>query len=137
MIIITGIPTAQKRHRHTRSGIVYDPSSSDKKKFILKLLDHKPSQPIKGDLSIIIKFVMPYPKKYYRSGKYKDQIKASAPSDHSVKPDLDNLIKFLLDVLQDAKIIENDSNICEILAKKVYGKNPRTEFDLCSKGDRY
>ena len=135
MITITGIPSSQKRHRHTRSGIVYDPSSSDKKNFILKLLDHKPDKPINGSITILITFVFPYPKKYFRSGRYKDLLKDNAPKHHAVKPDLDNLIKFLLDVLQDAKFIDNDSRICEILAKKCYGKDPRTEFDLCETGE--
>lgn len=46
---------------------------------------------------------------------------------HSTKPDLDNLIKFLLDSIKDVLIVD-DKIICSIYAKKVYDKEPRTEF---------
>jgi len=46
---------------------------------------------------------------------------------HSKSPDLDNLIKFLLDAMTDV-IIADDRIICSLDAIKVYDVMPRTEF---------
>jgi Holliday junction resolvase RusA-like endonuclease len=46
---------------------------------------------------------------------------------HAVKPDLDNLVKYICDVAQKV-LFENDSRIAEINCKKIYSKKPRTEF---------
>ena len=134
-MIIKGIPKAQKRHRHTKRGIVYDPSSPDKKEYIKQLLDQKPEKPYDQPISIAVEFVMPYPKKHYRSGKYSHILKINAPTRHSIKPDLDNLIKLLLDVLQDAEYIKDDSLITNIFAGKKYGEDPHTEFEIYTTGD--
>ena len=127
-MIIKGIPKAQKRHRHTNRGIVYDPSAVDKKEYIKQLQFLKPDKPHNSPISLKVVFVMPYPKKYYRSGKYSHILKHNAPKLHAVKPDIDNLIKFLLDVLQDAEWIKDDSIITNISAQKVYGQTAHTNF---------
>lgn len=46
---------------------------------------------------------------------------------HYSKPDIDNLVKFLLDSARNV-IIQDDKIICSLIAKKVYDNNPRTEF---------
>ena len=46
---------------------------------------------------------------------------------HIFKPDLDNLIKFLLDVGNNV-IYHDDCIIAEIHSRKLYSTNPRTEF---------
>ena len=134
-MIIEGTPKAQKRHRHTSRGIVYDPSYKDKREYIKQLLDKKPSKPYDKPLSIVVQFVMPYPKKYYRSGKYSNILKINAPRIHSIKPDIDNMLKLLLDVLQDAEYIKDDSLITNIFASKRYGKDPHTEFEIYQTGE--
>ncbi len=133
-MIIKGIPKAQKRHRHTKRGVVYDPSSSDKKNYLSKLSSHK-IPTYSGAISMIVKFVMPYPKKYYRTGKYSEELKPNSPIHHTARPDVDNLIKFLFDVLQDAGWIKDDSTISGVFAKKEYGKTAYTEFEIYEIGD--
>ena len=45
--------------------------------------------------------------------------------------DLDNRLKALLDVIQEAGIIENDSQVYRIIAKKAFDKsNPRIEVSI-------
>ena len=48
----------------------------------------------------------------------------------SVKPDLDHLIRSVGDLLTQAGLIVDDSQIVEIAARKEYGDNPRTEVTL-------
>lgn len=48
---------------------------------------------------------------------------------HAAKPYIDNLCKFLIDTMRDV-LITDDKLICSISAKKVYSRDPRTEFTL-------
>jgi len=73
---------------------------------------------------------MKRPKSHYRTGKYKGMVKEkfqSIPMDK--KPDIDNLIKFVLDALQGQNAyFVDDSQVVRILAEKIYSDNPRTEI---------
>ena len=124
---IIGKPKALKRHRSTRSGRMYDPSSKDKKDIWLQIAQYRPKTPFAGDISLKLVFVMPMPKSWYRTGKYshllKDKFKGITY--HSFKPDLDNLVKMIADIIQPQMIVD-DSQICMLQAEKIYGK-PRTE----------
>jgi Holliday junction resolvase RusA-like endonuclease len=44
-------------------------------------------------------------------------------------PDVDNLCKFLFDVMKDV-LITDDRIICSLSVAKVYDSNPRTEFTI-------
>ena len=49
----------------------------------------------------------------------------------SQRPDLDNIFKVVLDMLQSCKAIDNDRNCIKIVAQKfVDKKNPRIEFTI-------
>lgn len=48
---------------------------------------------------------------------------------HAIRPDLDNIVKFLLDVCNGI-IYRDDSLISSMSVKKVYSENPRTEFTI-------
>lgn len=53
------------------------------------------------------------------------------PFYNSFKPDLDNLIKFILDTMNDCENIYNDDClVTKITAQKIYGPVARTEFTL-------
>ncbi len=122
---IIGKPKALKRHRPSARGGYYDPSSKDKKDIMLQIAKFKPKTPLLGDIMLSIRFTMPYSKKYYRTGKYSHLLKDNAPKHHSIKPDLDNLVKLISDVLQPDFYVD-DSQICQIYAEKMYGKQPNT-----------
>jgi len=74
-----------------------------------------------GPLSVSMTFFCPIPPSRER------KIKPGCP--HAVKPDLDNLIKYICDVAQDI-LFENDSRVAQLLCKKVYSRQPRTEFTI-------
>ena len=122
---IIGKPIALKRHRVARNGRMYDPSYKDKKNILLQIAKFKPKRPLVGDIILSIRFTMPRPKHHFRTGKYSHLLKDNAPKYHSVKPDLDNLLKLISDVLQPDFYVD-DSQICQIYAEKMYGKHPNT-----------
>jgi Holliday junction resolvase RusA-like endonuclease len=48
---------------------------------------------------------------------------------HTKKPDIDNIVKLLLDAFNGI-LYEDDGQISTIVAKKIYSKNPRTTLCL-------
>ena len=125
---ITGQPVALKRHRPSARGGYYDPSSKDKKQIWLQIAKYKPNQPFAGDIYLKVVFYLKRPKSHFRTGKYSHLLK-DAYKDmvyHSFKPDLDNLVKLIADIIQPQMIID-DSQICMLQAEKMYSTNPRTE----------
>jgi len=129
-ITIPGIPKPQKRHKFGR-GFVYDPSKKDKKEFSLLAKEFAPKQPLEGDIIVQVWFYMPRPKNHCRTGKFSGILKDGAPTWHSKRPDIDNLLKFVMDALQIGEIFyKDDANICFVQAGKQYATEPRTEITL-------
>ena len=127
---IPGKPIALKRHRPSARGGYYDPSSKDKKDIWMQIAKYKPKRPLADNIYLKLIFYMPRPKHHYRSGKYSHLLKESCKDMvyHSVKPDLDNLVKLICDTIQGKdRMIHDDSQICVIQAEKKYGE-PRTEI---------
>lgn len=122
-ITIPGVPIALKRHRHTKTGLTYNPQRKEMEEysFVAKLLiNNKRYLPFDDPIKVTFSFFMPIPK----------LSKKIQQNDHHVKvPDIDNLIKFPLDAL-NGTLWDDDSIICEINASKVYSKNPRTEIQV-------
>ena len=133
---ILGKPKALKRHRPSARGGYYDPSSKDKKDIMLQIAKFKPKTPFAGDICLHLTFYMPRPKSHYRTGKRSHVRKAKAPVFHSIRPDIDNLVKLISDVLQPHFYID-DSQIFALSAIKVYSDDlewnndhPRTEVEI-------
>ena len=127
---IPGKPKALKRHRVARYGRMYDPSSTDKKEMWLQIAKYRPKLPLAGDIYLKTIFYMPRPKDHYRTGKYKHLLKDSYKDMiyHSYRPDLDNLVKMIADIIQPQMICD-DSQICILQAEKLYG-TARTEVTI-------
>ena len=112
---------AQKRHRHTKRGMVYDPSSKDKKIAIQQIKEQFTGEPYTDGLKISFIFHIKRPKAHFRTGKYSNELKKTAPVYHTKRPDIDNFVKFYLDVMQmDQTVYLDDSQVIEIHAKKEY-----------------
>ena len=124
-ITIKGIPKALKRHRFTKTGRVYDPNTKDKNIFKAKMLEFRPKTPIEGTISLSLIFTMPRPKSHYKTGKNKNVLKDNAPFYHTIKPDVDNLIKMVADCMNGV-FFEDDKQIAYVTALKIYGNSPST-----------
>ncbi len=109
---------------------MYDPSSTDKKEIWLQIARFKPKKPLVGNIYLKTEFYMPYPKAWFKqkAGKPSDILKDKYKNIklHSIKPDLDNLVKMIADIIQPQMIFD-DSQIYWISATKLYDRKPRTE----------
>ena len=115
-------PTSLKRHRHSKFGThTYDPSSKEKKEFVSKIANLFPEKPIEYALKAKLFFYEKRPKSHYRTGKFSNLLKKTAPIHNTSKRDLDNFIKFVLDSLNKILYID-DSQIVEIESGKYYSK---------------
>ena len=134
LIKVLGNPQHQKRHRHHKAGkfvMTYDPSEVEKTNFLLTVQKYAPKSPILGDIRLKLWFCMPRPRGHYGTGRNDGILKASAPRWHTKRPDLDNLIKFVLDALGGRGIYwKDDSQVYSIVAQKLYDEKPRVVIEI-------
>ena len=118
MKIIVNNCIAQKRHRYAR-GFVYDPSSKDKKIAILQIKEQFDCKPFTSALRIKFRFYIKRPKAHFRTGKYANELKKTAPVYHIKRPDVDNYVKFYMDCMNKLVYLD-DSQVIELRAVKEY-----------------
>ena len=126
---IQGQPIALPRQRFTRSGRSYKPAAYVKRKeadvAILKA-SHLGS-PIDGPIKMVIEFFHQRPKRLMRA---KDSPLAIPKA---TRPDIDNLSKHVLDVLQAAKVIKDDGLVWHLTSIDNYcakGEEPYTTITI-------
>ena len=114
-------PKPQQRHR-SNGRFQYDPSSKDKKDFLLQCKQFAPPKPSDREIEMELTFCYKRPRSHYRSKNKELILKEDAGFYKSSKADLDNLIKFVLDSLGMYKTFyKDDSQIVSISACKVWG----------------
>ena len=119
-------PIPQQRHRHNNNK-TYDPQHSDKLYF-KSIISHTirthnalEEHTFCGPIEISLSFFLRLPKS--------KQLRKTKGLYHISKPDIDNLIKFILDVMSDI-IYADDAYVCKINAAKYYSDTPRTEITV-------
>lgn len=75
------------------------------------LLSHRPQQPMRGAISLKVSFRFPLTKGHHE-GDYK-----------ITKPDTDNMLKLLKDVMTDVGYWKDDSQVAYEVVKKTYSKD--------------
>jgi Holliday junction resolvase RusA-like endonuclease len=113
-------PVSLKRHRHRLKGGTYDPSKKDKDDFI-KVIENFPEEKMTKPLKCVLNFYCKRPKNHYKTGKNAHMLKETAPKYNINNKDLDNMVKFVLDALND-KLYTDDSLIFEISCSKMYSE---------------
>ena len=114
-------PVSLKRHRHRLKGGTYDPSKKDKDDFI-KTIENFPTEKMTKPIKCVLHFYCKRPKTHYKSGKNSHILKDTSPKYNTNNKDLDNMVKFVLDALND-KLYTDDSLIFEITCSKSYSEN--------------
>lgn len=110
-IRVFGNPVAQPRPRATARGgfaRVYNPSTADEWKDAIRLAAIEHGETFDGPVSLAITFYMPKPKRH------------KAGSQHMTKPDLDNLVKAVMDALTKAGWWKDDCQVVSLVASKHY-----------------
>lgn len=124
-VTIPGIPAPQGSKRHVGNGILVEASKRLKPWradaiAAIQAEQHACSCPqFAGPVRIAAVFAFPRPRGHYRAN---GTLKPSAPSLHAVRPDLDKLIRALLDAATQSGIIRDDSQVYRIAANKTYAE---------------
>jgi Holliday junction resolvase RusA-like endonuclease len=125
---VFGEPVAKGRPRFTRTGHCYTPAKTigaeSKIRGLAKVA--KGSHTISDKpVAMRISFIFGMPKSWSIG---KRELWEGLPC--AKKPDLDNVVKTILDAINGAGIWADDSQVCEIYARKVWGATPRTEIQI-------
>lgn len=84
--VIIGEPVALARHRTTRFGSIYNPSSKAQQSFQQSSLPFLPPRPLEGPVEAEICFYFSRPKTHYRTGKFSNILKPNMSRWFSKKP---------------------------------------------------
>lgn len=79
-----------------------------------------PNPPRGGAIALDATFRFPRPASHHGTGRNAGTLKATAPTHMTVTPDLDKLLRLIGDALVIAGIIEDDSQIVTITARKLW-----------------
>lgn len=124
---IFGEPVAKGRPRFSlRGGFprAYTPKKTKQAEedIAYKIMKYKPHKPFEVPLKILIIFYKSIPK-----SATKETVKKMTEGEilPSVKPDIDNYIKLVMDAMNGI-FFKDDNLVCEIWAKKKYSLEPKT-----------
>lgn len=135
---IYGEPKALKRHRTYTKGkggrplpfpMQVDPSKGDKADFLAQALPYRPSSPINEAISLNVEAYFGHPKSHYGKRAGKPYLKPTAFCFHIVRPDADNVLKFVMDALAGI-FWSNDTIIWSAKISKHYSDKPRIEITI-------
>ena len=123
---VAGTPKAQPRVKaFVRGGHagVYTPDGAESWKQAVRreTVANAPESAVAHPVRVSMDFFLSRPKAHY---KRDGSVKANSPVWHCKKPDLDNLIKAVVDAITDTqRVWMDDSQICQISATKSYALN--------------
>ena len=124
-ITVPGDPVAKGRPRRSRYG-AYTPERTriheDAVRWILKAACE---EPIVGAVKLGLTFTLSIPKSWSR----KKREAAIINPWHTGKPDLDNLVKLLLDAANGV-LWDDDAQVAVLSAQKLYGTEARTDVHV-------
>lgn len=124
--IIFGRPKPLERPRIGKCGRFYNPSEKLVKEFAHAASQHLPQTLIMGPVKVEIHFVFTRPLSHFNSH---GQLLENTPRWMTIKPDIDNLIKLVLDSL-NKRGYADDSQVVELSCKKYYGNVDKTFVKL-------
>jgi Holliday junction resolvase RusA-like endonuclease len=128
VVRIPGKPIAKKRPRFARRGkfvTTYNPQESEEGRWIAMAFDQIKA-PIEGPVALRAWFLMPIPK---GTSKRKEQQMISGDIQHTKKPDLDNMLKWVKDCLNGIAW-HDDAQVVKIVSAKGYSTTPSTLLEI-------
>lgn len=131
--IVTGTPKPQSRPRFFRNKAGYMGTFSPKTDWFnivyAETLKQKQEmlndRKLNGAIRLRILFYMPIPSSF--SNKKRIELENMPVTK---KPDIDNLIKAVMDAINYTNLWEDDSHIVKIESEKLYSKEPRCQIQI-------
>lgn len=133
-IFVEGIPVGKGRPRFTRTGHAYTPEKTRMYENIVRLraLEAMRGEArLKGAVSVTILARFPVPASYSTKRRVACLQASEKPAK---KPDIDNLVKAILDGL-NGTIFEDDSQVVQLSAAKTYAEVPGCEIFVSNADD--
>ena len=85
----------------------------------------QPDEPLATAVSLKVKYFFPY-----RKSEKKSVLKNSLITPHTVRPDLDNLEKLLLDVMTSLQFWKDDSQVCDKHTQKFFAPQGKIAIEV-------
>lgn len=82
--------------------------------------NHRGWEPLDTPAELVVTFYQPRPRSHYGTGRNAQTLRLDAPTWCSSKPDVDKLLRALLDGLTDAGAVTDDSRVVRIIAEHRY-----------------
>ena len=134
--IVPPTATAQQKGVFVRNGRAHfftKQKVRDAEDFLAAMLaPHAPAEPLRGPVYFSARWCFPY-----RKSEPTRVTAAGREIAHTVRPDLDNLEKNLLDVLTRLRFYEDDSQIFTKSTAKVWGPKPYLAIALKTEAELY
>ena len=127
-IEVRGLPAPQGSKRHVGHGVMVESSKAVgpwreavRAETQRVMRDHGDRPPLEGALAITVTFELPRPRGHYGTGKNAGKLRTAAPRDPATKPDLDKLLRAVLDGLTAGGAWTDDAQVVRIGTVKRYG----------------
>lgn len=125
-IRIPGKPYALKRPRRARHGGMFDPKENREAKRTIGAAAHCiVRKPITAPVMLDIRFRFERPQSHFTT----KGLRAIAPTSHTQKPDIDNLVKAVLDGMNQIAWLD-DKQVIEVRARKDWCVVDETEVRI-------
>jgi Holliday junction resolvase RusA-like endonuclease len=126
-IEVRGLPAPQGSKRHVGGGRMIEMSKAvgpwrEAVRAETQRAMKEHDGPLAGPLRLAVTFGLPRPRGHYRTGKYAGLLLDSAPSWPGGRPDLDKLLRALLDGLTAGGAWTDDAQVAYLTAEKAYGQ---------------
>lgn len=118
---VLGLPKPQARPRVFRMGakiITHSPKTNWYQIVYWAAVQHRARAVLTGPLKMEITLVLPLPHSWSKKKK-------AAAKYVSVRPDLDNYAKAVLDAFNNACVWNDDGQVAELIIRKIYGEEPK------------
>ncbi len=114
-----GDPVAKMRAGR-KGRFTYDPQQKLKEGYKWQVRSQYREDPLTQPVIVDAIFMMPIPKS---TSKVKQRAMLNGTYHHIVKPDVVNILKFYLDVLNNL-VLKDDNQVVEVHARKIYSSRP-------------
>ena len=124
IIDVRGLPAPQGSKRHVGRGIMVESSRAVgpwREAVRAETQREMGDLTIRGPVAVEVTVRLPRPRSHYGTGRNADLIKPSAPHFPAGRPDLDKLLRALLDGLTAGGAWADDSQVVNLGAWKLYG----------------